>query len=337
MIEGRVFLLGSAFVMASCGTPPARPTTLSAPPAPSATPSVSVSAGEPSTPLSNFVAADAPRDAPPFVQSAEQREDFRTLSMLCEPAAVEQRGTVSIGCTCCGPFSDCRPEKRPVTEANPDSFYAASSFAYGSFTAPGKDEVAISIDGCESHADNYGGLLIGQKTPHGFELVRYESGTHPNKLKRYRLKDGHDILVAEWIDVHMSTAQRIMTVDLGAEPEGPKTDILFELLWNLTSACTGLPPGELAHDDSIDAWTFEDENGDGILDLSIRAHTYTSSMTPAFMQRCQKMLATFDDDEARPVDFHDVMKRKALDVRFLSDGMRFYSPEDWAKQRKRKK
>jgi hypothetical protein len=325
MSEGRVFLFGSALVMASCGTPPARPTPRPAPPPPIAAPSVSVSAAGPSAPIPDFVAADAPRDAPPLVQSAEQRQDFRTLSMLCEPAAVEQRGTVSIGCTCCGPFADCRPKKQPITEADPESFYAASSFAYGSFTGPGKDEVAISIDGCESHAENYGGLLIGQKTPHGFELVRYESGTHPNELKRYRLKDGHDILVAKWTDVHMSTVQRIMTLDLGADPKDSKMDILFELLWNLTSACTGLPPGELAHDDSIDAWTFEDKNGDGILDLSIRAHTYTSSM------------AALDDDNSPPVDFHDVMKRKDIEVRFLSDGTKFYSPEDWAKQRKRRK
>ena len=256
--------------------------------------------------------------------------------MLCEPAALEQRGTVSIGCSCCGPFSECRPRKQPVAEADPESFFAASSFAYGSFTGPGKDEVAISIDGCESHAENYGGLLIGQKTPGGFELVRYEPGTHPDKLKPYRLKDARDILVAEWTDVHMSTVQRIMAIDLVAAPEA-NTDILFEVTWNLTSACTGLPPGELAHDDSIDAWTFEDKNGDGILDLSIRAHTYTSSMTPAFKQRCQKMFDALDDDKAPPVDFHDVMKRKDIEARFLSDGTRFYSPEDWAKQRKGKK
>lgn len=56
----------------------------------------------------------------------------------------------------------------------------------GSFTGAGVSEVAVSIEGCESHADNRGGLLLIRAEPGGRRVADYYSGVHPDSCKAHR-------------------------------------------------------------------------------------------------------------------------------------------------------
>jgi hypothetical protein len=262
-----------------------------------------------------------PMESPSNLTDPEQQDQFRVLSTLCRPAVVETSPKhPAVGCACCPPFADCKPIAGQTVSNDKDSFYEANSVVHGSFTAAGRDEVAVSMNGCESHAANYGGLVVAERNERVFRLVRYDSGIHPDTMKAYRLADGHDLLVCDWIDSHQTVVERLFTRDLERTDE--KLDPLYEVGDNVTMACLGLPPGDLAHASRIDDFSFEDANGDGIKDLRVRVHIAVSAATPAFKAKCKQLFAALDADAPRP-DFANVMKSKDRVVWFLSDGKKF--------------
>lgn len=314
-------LLASASACASGEPSPKKAENIAPPPVPSAEPIAVASAASsletapPAPPAPQIL---LPMDPPASLSDATQRDAFSVLSTLCEPAT--KKGVA--GCACCAPFDSCKAHSGMTTKVDPDDFYGVGDLARGSFTGAGKDEIAITMDGCESHAENYGGIVVAERSGKGYVVARYDSGVHPNRMKARRMPDGHDMLVALWIDVHQSAVYRLFTYDFTAsKPDDPTFGpTLLEVNDDMATSCTGIQPGGEAHEDSIDAYDLVDLDGDGALDLRALVTVRTTRETPAFKAICKKM---FDD---KPFSFDGIVRERGLRYDFLWRGKAFAAP-----------
>lgn len=226
-------------------------------------------------------------------------------------------GTLRAGCTCCAPFDEC-PPKPGVAPALTDTTALVRGIAFGSFTRPAAEEAALSMDGCESHAENYGGTVLAEKATGGWRLERYDSGNHPDRLRAYRMPDGRDLFVGEWADAHQTWFDRIYVTDLAA-PDAEWTT-LVELHDDTTMACIDKRPGVWG---AVDEWTFVDVNRDGTLELRIRARAGKAARySGAFAKRCAVLMASMDKDGPGP-GFGDVVGARRLELVFRFDGKTF--------------
>lgn len=271
---------------------------------------------------SSAVAASAPpspivTEAPAALTDGAQREAFRVLAPLCEATVGrDYGGTLRAGCACCAPFEEC-PPKPGVVPAVTDATALVRSVAFGSFTRPAVEEAALSMDGCESHAGNYGGTVLAEKTGGVWTMVRYDSGDHPDRMLAYRMSDGRDLVVSEWADAHQTWGDMLYVSDL-ANPSAERSS-LFEVHDDTTMACIDKRTAVWG---AIDAWKLEDVDRDGVLELAVRARAGSARYSGAFAKRCAALIASMDQE--RPgVSFADVMNAVELKLVFRFDGKSF--------------
>ncbi len=135
---------------------------------------------------------DVPEGEPILGQlsAAERRSRDSLLDHLC--AWREKRrtdGTKVRGCVCCPPFDSCPPGSKVPAKSGT---YELQSAAWGSFTAPGKTQLAAAFMGCEPHAGNYGGTLLLDKVKGKLSRLSYRSGINAQCIAFTRA-DGRDL------------------------------------------------------------------------------------------------------------------------------------------------
>lgn len=308
--------IGVAGVVLACSSGRTPPSAVPGPPrvsspsvAPLPAPSSAVAASRPPAPIVT--------EAPAALTDGPQREAFRVLAPLCEATVGrDAAGTLRAGCTCCAPFEECPPQPG-VVPAVTGATALVRSVAFGSFTRPAVEEAALSMDGCESHAENYGGTVLAEQASGVWRMVRYDSGAHPDRMLAYRMRDGRDLVVSEWADAHQTWADLISVSDL-ANPSAASTS-LFEVHDDTTMACIDKRTAVWG---TIDAWELEDVDRDGVLELVIQARAGGARYSGAFAQRCAALIASMDQE--RPgVSFADVVSATKLELVFRFDGKRF--------------
>jgi hypothetical protein len=185
--------------------------------------------------LATCAAAPAASRAP----TSKAVDDFKLLfANVCQIGMVPNAspGMPAIGCTCCPPFDECRPAG---SAQDVESVYAPNAIAAGAFTRAGADQRAVAMQGCESHAENYGGMLLLERGAQGFQVVRYVSALAANACWTVRRKDGRDLLVCERDDAHQGTAeQSLFQWDLsGSDEQLLNTNELVYVSDNELSGC----------------------------------------------------------------------------------------------------
>lgn len=297
---GLVLLAGSA-----CGTStpvPAEP----GPPAydERAAPIPLGSTGVASTPESP---AAAPTESPPEPSPFESVEamladadeeltrDLPFLEKICrvgvsrypEDYGPEIGGKVTLGCTCCAPFDECRP----VTGARPEPRFAGDVYSLrhrhaGSFTAPGRTQTSATFFGCEPGSGNRGGTAVFEERSGAVELVAYRSAVNPDECGVLRAKDGHDLLACAWSDGQGGSAYtRLVVHDLAKEIEEPGAFEEIDTL--LMDGVCFLDAGMPYVDTRLQKMSTVDVDGDGRKDLRVEVLHRGGVIAARDMEACR--------------------------------------------------
>jgi hypothetical protein len=73
-----------------------------------------------------------------------------------------------------------------------------SSVMYGRFLSAGETNAIMDMQGCEPHANNFGGTMILRwRGLTNWEFVRYEPGVRSGDCLKYGTKAGHDVRVCQ--------------------------------------------------------------------------------------------------------------------------------------------
>ena len=210
-----------------------------------------------------------------------------------------ESGTETIGCACCPPFELCGPNPAAkLVEA--DQVFPLRARVDGSFSGPSEHEAALVFDGCESHAENYGGTLLVDLTDPATGKPRapdYRPGVHPQRCKSLRTPRGNDALVCEYTDGHQGNlTDQIFVYDF-ANKDAP-FDSVYTASDDTLAACTAGGTAMPVIAQHIDDFAVRDTNGDGILDLTIHVLARRGKVTKAYTDVCMKALNS-DDAAAR--------------------------------------
>ena len=150
--------------------------------------------------------------------SASPGELLPLLADVCQivPQATASPGrAVVAGCACCAPFDSCKPGSAADAA---DWVYAPKLAVAGSFTRAGAEQLALPMEGCESHAQNYGGMVVLERRGQRYELVRYVSGLNAQRCWAVRRDDGRDLLLCSSADAHQGAAtEALWQWDLAAD------------------------------------------------------------------------------------------------------------------------
>lgn len=235
--------------------------------------------------------AAAPATSAPSASKAA--DEFKALfAGVCQIGTVPHAsaGVAAIGCTCCPPFDECRPTG-PVQDV--ESVYAPNATVAGSFTRAGADQRAVAMQGCESHAENYGGMLLLERGAQGFQVVRYVSALAANSCWAVRRKDGRDLLLCERDDGHQGTAsQALYQWDLsGSDEQLLNTNELVYVSDNEMSGCWSEPGAEIASTRMLPP-RFDFRPGRPLLTLDLDVRQ--GRVSKPYLARCQELLQTRD-------------------------------------------
>jgi hypothetical protein len=180
-------------------------------PSPAPPPSARLTEPRPVDGGPDVVATPARRPTPP-TPPAEGREAAALLQNVCQLAALPNAtpGVPSFGCACCAPFDGCKPSDAPVVADQ--AVYFPTQVVSGAFTSAGAEQRALPMAGCEPHSENYGGMVLLERSTQGFGLHRYVSGLSADQCWPVRRDDGRDVLVCTRSDVHQGTAEQQLFV-----------------------------------------------------------------------------------------------------------------------------
>jgi hypothetical protein len=247
------------------------------------------------------------------------------LGKVCQLAVVSaEAGEPSrFGCACCAPFAECAPG---TAVGSVEAVFAPSASVAGAFTGPGKDELALTMPGCESHAENWGGLLLLERGPQGFALVRYVSSLNAQACWALRRADGRDLLLCQRGDAHQGTAdERLFLWDLsGSDEQLQASEEVFSVIDNEWSGCWSELGTEIS---SILLEPPELHSNAGQLELSLRLDARRGRVTAPYLARC-RAIENEDDPVAaqklpRPRSLLGYRKERVL-LRF--DGQQSLTP-----------
>lgn len=324
-MHARSWILTPLFLVAcsSAAAPPPPPPLLDKPtPAPTvaATPAPSAASVEKAPPTEKR----AP-DPLPKLDTKELDEKLLFLSSICPTAAKrDEKGNQKVGCSTCVTES-VKPDGTFVMD--PESFYELRGWVKGSFTRPGAEQIAATLDGCESHAENWGGTLVAEKRDQGHALVRYDSGVHPDACVPFRRKDGRDVLVCRWGDGHQSRwHDNVFSYDFErSKPDDVEKgwDILVTMDDDSTAGCMGVEPGTDVRAGKVESYALKDEDGDGQPELVVEVSQARSKPNKAYEAACKKWEESMENG-GPPVDVAKALgTRKKSRLVFSYDGTKF--------------
>jgi hypothetical protein len=139
--------------------------------------------------------------------------------------------------------------------------FALRTVIYGSFTAPGVEEAVASFEGCEPHAEEFGGTILLRKLHGSWAMVDYTPALITSACQTYHLRTGRELLLCEGEDHHMAGAyQWISVCDFSREPSS-RCQSVFDVLDTRVACDPSAVWG------SIDKVELRDLNGDGMPDL----------------------------------------------------------------------
>jgi hypothetical protein len=261
---------------------------------------------------------------PPLELAPEERDVEALLANVCQLAYVASAtpGLSHVGCACCPPFEECEPGKPAIRRS--ESAYFPGDVVSGAFTRAGADQRAVPIAGCESHAENYGGMLVLDRGASGLVVERYISVLAPGRCWTARRDDGRDLLVCERGNMHQGHAQQLFfqwdlaqsDEDLnGAEP-------LLDVADDAWSGCYGDVGRSI---ESAEASVPRFRTRFGRPELEIALDIREGKVTQAYLDRCRALESLAESgspaDPARAP--RALLRQRSAQVTFRFDGARF--------------
>lgn len=251
---------------------------------------------------------------------------------VCAPAVAPGKdGALLVGCRSCPPFTaETGPDGTVRIDEKPGraEFYELEHTTFGSFSAPGVDEVAATFSGCESPSGNHGGTLLARRK--GNEKVwvalSYRSGFRPVACRPFTLPDKRDLLLCTW----SSTGQRGVTTDLldsydFALPENDENawQHILAVPDDTFGSCTkGMDPGHYVVTGSIDRFSIVPATG---VSESIQLEVTFGSAIPGlgFKRMCDEVTEALDQNRPVTTDLRTVFPRKKHRLTVIRDGKGF--------------
>jgi hypothetical protein len=216
---------------------------------------------------------------------------------------VDQR----FGCTCCAPFQGCPPTGKPEV-SNPEEVYAMIQKTAGSFTRPGADELAVTLDGCEPGAQNRGGTVLLERSKAGWAQVAYFSSVMADgPCTAVDRRDRRQLLLCRFTSTNQSYGlERVVMYDLATPDPGAHPEVLFTAANTTWPGCWAQPGAAV---EATSVRRLLPSSADHVAFEVSHAH---GTVTPAYLDRC-KAAQRWDDrrmraryyrlpfDEPRPV------------------------------------
>ena len=335
---GHVLALSGALIVAGCaGTPPTPLPPKASSSLPEAPPADGSHAAEPPPAQAPLAPAASSEPLPAPIVPAEtsfpsgaDRSKLELLKGLC-PLGVKQDGNkVLVGCRACPPFSgaDGVPDGKVVED--PESFFPLEVVVAGSFSRPAADQVALVFQGCESHAENYGGTVLAERAQGAWGAVFYATGLHPSQAKAFRRSDGRDILVGLYSDVHQGTAtQTVLSFDFAqASPDDPEAGYqsIVVMPENGYSVCWGLSPDTGVVSSRVESFSVRPGATGSAVALSVKASYRHAPYSDGLKKRIEAACARApgSDDAPPTIDVHAIIgPRQPRQLEFSYDGAQF--------------
>jgi hypothetical protein len=272
-------------------------------------------------------AQDASRALGPLPAHVRERLDL--LAGLCDRAIHQQDGEVAAGCVTCPPFDE-PPKAGGDVAIDPELFYALHALAFGSFTRPGADQAAAVFNGCESHAGNYGGTLLVERSAGAWKAVAYFGGVNPDDCIVFRRRDRRDVIVCRWRDGHQSNwHDYVVSYDFA---RGTPDDLslgwseILQLDDDTAAACLlgDAKTHPTVRRGTADRLELADVNRDGFADLVVHVTYAKAPRGRAFEDRCAELIASLEQEGAPAVDITPALGPQArYRLEFVHDGKAF--------------
>jgi hypothetical protein len=263
--------------------------------------------------LTSFVLAQPKPVFPDDTQDPKQAGGAELLEAVC-PGHVVTGKAIECKVTCPA-FTDFKGENQP---------WIVRRITRGHFLSPESDDAVLAMDGCESHASNFGGTSLLTRQRGRWSMLWYKSEIPTGKCHRVKLESAREILIClgdyggqgnEYRDLYMEDLLTPSNALMSGE-EGT----LFTALDN-SFTCGWNPQDESkpVHiwRNSIERVQFHTTPSGTFLDLSVFGHHGERDMTVAEVKACT------NQQVSRPrtgIDFRPPTKPFCVDFRF--DGKR---------------
>jgi hypothetical protein len=194
----------------------------------------------------------------------------------------------------------------------------------GSFSRAGEPQLLLGMDGCESHAENYGGLLLLRRRGDSFELAHYYSGLNPSDCRAFRRDDGRDLLVCRDYDVHQGFAREGLSQ--WQLPDGELDvsagEVLLDLEDNSQSACWSELNDKIS---SRQIRKREYLQGASRMELVVEVELREGQVSAEYLKRCEEaesasVAGAKPDPSRSPLK---LLRSRKEQHRFRFDGSRF--------------
>jgi len=255
--------------------------------------------------------------------SATPAELVPLLADVCQivPQAGAAGGVkAASGCACCAPFDACGPG----TAAEPtDWVYAPKLAVTGAFTRAGAAQLALPMEGCEPHAENYGGMVVLERHGQRYELARYVSGLNAQQCWPVRRDDGRDLLLCRTADSHQGSAnEALWQWDLAADDatlmESSPLVSVEDLEW---AGCWEQPGFEVS---SARLKPLRLTERAGRLELDVEIELRTGVVDPEYLSRCAERERAPEGGARDPaLDPRALLAARTDYVVFRFDGSKF--------------
>ncbi|MHC5770761.1 MAG: hypothetical protein ACYTXI_35325 [Nostoc sp.] len=166
--------------------------------------------------------------------------------------------------------------KDNINSSNPKSCTKCPSFAgngggsgtltsviYGSFTKSGSTEAFVDLEGCQAHAQNWGGSVLLSRASRSWSVVRYEAGLRSDSCLKIPNRTGRHSLVCE--GSHLG--QGYLSSQLDALEIGLTKTRTTNLLTVGSNTGSCRPP---YYEVQIKDFLAQDTNEDRLLDLVVK-------------------------------------------------------------------
>ncbi len=251
---------------------------------------------------------DAPQASPVTVAKA--------LAQICPSnAIIRNAASEPAGCQVCPPGTTSERLGMPGQQ---EGRWVVSGKTLGRFTSADSVNLLLEGDGCEPHANNFGGTFVFSLREGSPKLLRYDAGLMTSPCRELRLRDGRNFLVCEndWQNQGWQSSF-VYSLVFGVDGEARRT-FLF-MTHDSTGTC-GDPTAVNAGDRVIQASDirsvrFLDLNGDGLPDLVLKVALGKKRMTAAEWKECWDASSGFNGPS---------IPTRIYTIRYLFDGNTFH-------------
>jgi hypothetical protein len=238
---------------------------------------------------------------------------------------VHRDGKVRVGCRVCPPFeASARTGAEVVVDPSPhDEFYELEAVFDGDFTEPGRPQIAAVFSGCESHADNWGGTLLAERSGSSWVQKSYRSGFHPASCKTFRKPNAQELLLCLWETDHQSSVHWLLdTYDFilgdGDHPEMGWDNVLTVDDDSVAGCWEPASPRTSITADKILGFVVQPGTSQSSPQLVVTVRFARGAMTPAYRAACANL-----GERRQAVDLGATLQQQTRDLVFVWNGRGF--------------